>query len=205
MKLTPANCIQFQRPRIFALPEHPFTKEEEGHFLVIGPYDNQDDEDLILMQQSEGVLITREDFEKKYNLQRTERTTASWIYSNTEAAFDSFKNPNGLNKKLNSTATSTVTSGSLDQKTNDSMELKISNIIGNYQEKSDDSNEGQCSSFESGASLPLLIIGEKNLNGDGDVKTLSQFKNQPWTSIQKNYVNLDIVKDEPVSESEEDI
>lgn len=207
VKLTPANCAQFQRPRIYALPEHPFNKQLDGNYLVVGPYENKESEDLILMQQSEGQLITREEFQKKFDLHRSNKTTASWIFSNTEMAFEMIKaSANGINKKVNKTATSTVTSNSLSKKADDSMDLKISNIVGNYQEKSDDSDpdDGQCSSFESGASLPQLIIGEKRLNGDGDVKTLSQFRNQPWTSIQKNHVDLNLVKEEPASDSDED-
>lgn len=76
-------------PRIFALPYAPlkFKKEEgrnmTGHFLLFGPYLRESNSNLLLMQNVDGLMVLRDDYEQQNNIKRSSRTRCLWIYANS--------------------------------------------------------------------------------------------------------------------------
>lgn len=74
-------------PRIFALPGPPLKfKDHESmteNFLIFGPYLRNSNSNLLLMQNVDGDLMLRDEYEKRNNVQRTKRTRCLWIYANT--------------------------------------------------------------------------------------------------------------------------
>ncbi|KAL7025919.1 hypothetical protein ACKWTF_013701 [Chironomus riparius] len=86
--LGPLNSAK-DTPRIFALPTAPLKfKKEEGHnmtgnFLLFGPYLRESNSNLLLMQNVDGRMILRDDYEQLKNIQRNSRTRCLWIYANS--------------------------------------------------------------------------------------------------------------------------
>ena len=86
--LGPLNSAK-DTPRIFALPTAPlkFKKEEgqnmTGNFLLFGPYLRESNSNLLLMQNVDGRMILRDDYEQLNNIQRNSRTRCLWIYANS--------------------------------------------------------------------------------------------------------------------------
>jgi len=86
--LGPINSAK-DTPRIFALPNAPLKfKKEEGHnmtgnFLLFGPYLRESNSNLLLMQNVDGKMILRDDYEQQNNIQRKSRTRCLWIYANS--------------------------------------------------------------------------------------------------------------------------
>ena len=76
-------------PRIFALPNAPlkFRKEEDqnmtGNFLLFGPYLRESNSNLLLMQNVDGKMLLRDDYEQRNNIQKSSRTRCLWIYANS--------------------------------------------------------------------------------------------------------------------------
>lgn len=74
-------------PRIFALPTAPLKFKEHDsmteNFLIFGPYLRQSNSNLLLMQNVDGELILRDEYERTNNITRTTRTRCLWIYANT--------------------------------------------------------------------------------------------------------------------------
>jgi len=74
-------------PRIFALPGPPVRFKDQdsmtGNFLIFGPYLRQSNSNLLLMQNVDGELMLRDEYEKRSNILRTQRTRCLWIYANT--------------------------------------------------------------------------------------------------------------------------
>lgn len=74
-------------PRIYALPTAPLKFKEHDsmteNFLIFGPYKRLANSNLLLMQNVDGELILRDEYEKKNNITRSTRTRCLWIYANT--------------------------------------------------------------------------------------------------------------------------
>lgn len=74
-------------PRIFALPSAPLKFKEHDsmteNFLIFGPYMRQSNSNLLLMQNVDGELILRDEYERRNQIQRETRTRCLWIYANT--------------------------------------------------------------------------------------------------------------------------
>ena len=73
-------------PKIFALPSAPLKFKEQDtmteNFLIFGPYMRHSNSNLLLMQNVDGEVLLRDDYEKKNNIQRAKRTRCLWIYAN---------------------------------------------------------------------------------------------------------------------------
>ena len=74
-------------PKIYALPGAPLKfKDNESmtdNFLIFGPYRRSSNSNLLLMQNIDGDLMLRDEYEKRNNIQRSKRTRCLWIYANT--------------------------------------------------------------------------------------------------------------------------
>lgn len=74
-------------PRIFALPQAPLKFKEHDsmtdNFLIFGPYMRHSNSNLLLMQNVDGELMLRDEYEKRNNINRTTRTRCLWIYANS--------------------------------------------------------------------------------------------------------------------------
>lgn len=74
-------------PRIYALPGPPLKfKDSEtmtDNFLIFGPYLRNSNSNLLLMQNVDGELMLRDDYERRNNIKRLKRTRCLWIYANT--------------------------------------------------------------------------------------------------------------------------
>lgn len=87
VSLIPKAMEQRKWPKIFALPSAPLKfKEHEtmtGDFLIFGPYLRSSVSNLLLMQNVDGKLMLRDEYEKKNNIKRSSRTRCLWIYANS--------------------------------------------------------------------------------------------------------------------------
>lgn len=74
-------------PKIYALPCAPLKFKDHDsmtdNFLIFGPYRRSFNSNLLLMQNIDGDLMLRDEYEKRNNIQRTKRTRCLWIYANT--------------------------------------------------------------------------------------------------------------------------
>lgn len=74
-------------PRIYALPAAPLKFKEQDSmtkdFLIFGPYMRSSNSNLLLMQNVDGELMLRDEYEKRTFVKRTLRTRCLWIYANT--------------------------------------------------------------------------------------------------------------------------
>jgi hypothetical protein len=74
-------------PRIFALPAAPLKFKEHDsmteNFLIFGPYMRHSNSNLLLMQNVDGELLLRDEYEKRNGIKRMTRTRCLWIYANT--------------------------------------------------------------------------------------------------------------------------
>lgn len=82
---TNRNCSKW--PQIYALPSAPLKFKEHdsmtNNFLIFGPYERNSNSNLLLMQNVDGTLMLRDEYEKHNQIQRTARTRCLWIYANT--------------------------------------------------------------------------------------------------------------------------
>lgn len=60
-------------PQIYAAPG-------QGNCIFLGPYRYSQNIDLMLCQNVDGKMFTREEYEKNNHIVRTEQTTGSWLY-----------------------------------------------------------------------------------------------------------------------------
>ncbi|XP_053684997.1 uncharacterized protein LOC128734710 [Sabethes cyaneus] len=60
-------------PQIYAAPG-------QGNCIFLGPYKYTQNIDLMLCQNVDGKMFTREEYEKNNHIVRTEQTTGSWLY-----------------------------------------------------------------------------------------------------------------------------
>jgi hypothetical protein len=74
-------------PKIFALPAAPLKFKEHDsmtdNFLIFGPYMRHSNSNLLLMQNIDGRLLLRDEYEKRNRIKRAARTRCLWIYANT--------------------------------------------------------------------------------------------------------------------------
>lgn len=86
--LGPLNSAK-DSPKIFALSKAPlnFKKVEKqsmtDNFLLFGPYLRNSYSNLLLMQNVNGQMLLRDEFEKKNNIKRASRTRCLWIYADS--------------------------------------------------------------------------------------------------------------------------
>jgi len=87
VSLVPTMRGQRRWPKMYALSSAPLKfKEHESmtdNFLIFGPYLRNSNSNLLLMQNVNGQLMLRDEYEKKNNIERTTRTRCLWIYANT--------------------------------------------------------------------------------------------------------------------------
>lgn len=85
--LVPSNETIRKWPKIYALPAAPLKfKEHESmtsNFLIFGPYTRNSNSNLLLMQNVDGELMLRDEYEKRNRIRRITRTRCLWIYANT--------------------------------------------------------------------------------------------------------------------------
>lgn len=85
--LTPSAKVLKKWPRIYALPSAPLKFKEHDsmteNYLIFGPYMRNSNSNLVLMQNVDGELMLRDDYEKRNNTKRAFRTRCLWIYANT--------------------------------------------------------------------------------------------------------------------------
>lgn len=53
------------------------------NFLIFGPYSRSANSNLLLMQNHEGEIMLRDDYEKRFNITKETKTRCLWIYANT--------------------------------------------------------------------------------------------------------------------------
>lgn len=74
-------------PRIYALPSAPLKFREQktmtDNFLIFGPYLRHSNSNLLLMQNNQGQLMLRDEYERKYDIKNQTRTRCLWIYANS--------------------------------------------------------------------------------------------------------------------------
>ncbi|XP_055531963.1 uncharacterized protein LOC129722520 isoform X2 [Wyeomyia smithii] len=66
-------------PQIYAAPG-------QGNCIFLGPYKYTQNIDLMLCQNVDGKMFTREEYEKSNHIVRTEQTTGSWLYMKPSVA-----------------------------------------------------------------------------------------------------------------------
>ena len=134
--LTPAGNQQFPMPKIYALPSAPvnFSTQYEmtNNFLIFGPYPRDAQPDLLLMQNVDGTLMLRDEYEKLKKINRTLRTRCLWIFSDSLSEISNMMTSRALEINLQK-----KTKAKPDVDKNEGG-LKISSIVGNYQEISED-------------------------------------------------------------------
>lgn len=85
--LTPNAKALKKWPRIYALPSAPLKFKEHDlmtdNYLIFGPYMRNSNSNLLLMQNVDGELMLRDDYEKINSIERDTRTRCLWIYANT--------------------------------------------------------------------------------------------------------------------------
>lgn len=94
-------------PKIFALSGAPLKFKEKDsmteNFLIFGPYMRQSNSNLLLMQNVDGELMLRDEYERRNFIKRTIRTRCLWIYANTlKCIHDADPNPLMLTWSKNS-------------------------------------------------------------------------------------------------------
>lgn len=147
------NCTEMRWPQIYALPTAPLKfklhelESMSGNFLLFGPYLRNSNSGLLLMQNVEGKMYLRDDYERINNINRKQRTRCLWIYANTlkcikDAYTDNIKLTQNISDDISDV------SGEIENVDDDdddddeqsqsfeetSQNLKISSIVGNFQE-----------------------------------------------------------------------
>lgn len=54
-----------------------------NNFLIFGPYMRHSNSNLLLMQNVDGELLLRDEYEQRNNIKRSRRTRCLWIYANS--------------------------------------------------------------------------------------------------------------------------
>lgn len=85
--LIPNAKVLKKWPRIYALPSAPLKFKEHDtmteNYLIFGPYIRNSNSNLLLMQNVDGELMLRDEYEKRNSIKRATRTRCLWIYANT--------------------------------------------------------------------------------------------------------------------------
>lgn len=135
-------------PKIFALPGAPLKFKEKDsmteNFLIFGPYMRQSNSNLLLMQNVDGELMLRDEYERRNFIKRTIRTRCLWIYANTlKCIHDADPCPLMLTWNKNSTELGISSSTSkTDVKNDPKNSMKSSNVgLANGEDESLDIQE----------------------------------------------------------------
>lgn len=84
--LQPSSNLARKWPKIYALPSAPLKFKEHdtmtANFLIFGPYLRNSNSNLLLMQNIDGQLMLRDEYEKRNQIRRETRTRCLWIYAN---------------------------------------------------------------------------------------------------------------------------
>lgn len=185
-------------PKIYALPSAPlkFRDHEKmtDNFLIFGPYPRAANSNLLLMQNLDGVLLLRDDYERKNNIKRETRTRCLWIYANTlkciTKADDNSQYLNNIRSKLQGNS---IVATRNNSEVRNPMKLKISNVVGGCSKWFDESKEIFHEARKN--SIPKLIIDKNqsdskmshNSNKINTSSSLRDYQFQRWTSIQCDY------------------
>lgn len=189
--LTPTTKIANEWPKIYALPSAPlkFRDHEKmtDNFLIFGPYPRAANSNLLLMQNLDGILLLRDDYERKNNIKRDTRTRCLWIYANTlkciTQADDNYQ-LNNLRPKLENNSIMTMLTNS---EVKNPMKLKISNVVGGCSEWFEESEDELLETKKN--SVPKLILDNisHNFNKINTSSSLRDYQFQPWSSIQCDF------------------
>lgn len=195
--LTPTAKTAKAWPKIYALPSAPlkFRDHEKmtDNFLIFGPYPRAANSNLLLMQNLDGVLLLRDEYERKNNIIRATRTRCLWIYANTLKCItqaDDLNQLNNLRSKIQNPSKVTTMSSS---EVRNPMKLKISNVVGGCSEWFDETKDELQETRK--CSVPKLIIDNFSSNNEilsksNKINTrlsLQDYQFQPWTSIQCDF------------------
>jgi hypothetical protein len=75
-----------QWPKIYALPRAPLKFKDHDsmtdNFVIFGPYMRHNNSNLLLMQNVDGELMLRDEYEARNNIVRKQGTRCLWIYAN---------------------------------------------------------------------------------------------------------------------------
>lgn len=129
--LSPNGVSNHPLPKIYALPSAPVSFSTEytmtNNFLIFGPYPRDAQPDLLLMQNVDGTLMLRDEYEKLKKIKRSVRTRCLWIFSDTLNEISSMMIARANEKKMKIIQAKNVV------KNNNNLGLKISSCVGNYQ------------------------------------------------------------------------
>ncbi|CAO1339421.1 unnamed protein product [Diamesa serratosioi] len=193
--LTPTTKTAKEWPKIYALPSAPlkFRDHEKmtDNFLIFGPYPRAANSNLLLMQNLDGVLLLRDDYERKNNIKRVTRTRCLWIYANTLKCItqaDDLNQLNNLHSKLHDSKVSTLNSPEV----RNPMKLKISNVVGGCTEWFKEPEGGVQESEKCSVTKLIDNIQSNNEMSFSSNKidtslSLQDYQFQPWTSIQCDF------------------
>lgn len=189
--LTPTTKTANEWPKIYALPSAPlkFRDHEKmtENFLIFGPYPRAANSNLLLMQNLDGLLLLRDDYERKNNIKRETRTRCLWIYANTLKCITQADGNNQFRSKSQDNSTMK------NSEAKNPMKLKISNVVGGCSEWFEESKDGLIDTKND--SVPKLIIDNiqlisnisYNSNKINSSSSLIDYQFQPWTSIQCDF------------------
>lgn len=190
--LTPTTKTANEWPKIYALPSAPLKFRDHDkmtdNFLIFGPYPRAANSNLLLMQNLDGVLLLRDDYERKNNIKRETRTRCLWIYANTLKCITQADDNNQLNNLRTKLQDNSIGKILNNSEVRNPMRLKISNVVGGCSEWFEESKEGLPDTRKN--SVPKLIIDNIQSNNKIKINTSSSLRDyqfQPWTSIQCDY------------------
>ncbi|KAG5667244.1 hypothetical protein PVAND_015234 [Polypedilum vanderplanki] len=136
----------FKWPKIYALPSAPLKFKIHEHetmsdnFLLFGPYLRSSSSYLLLMQNVDGKMYTRDYYEKLNGIKRSSRTRCLWIYANNLKCISDVSAEmitlTKLNRQTreNQDVVETIKIDSDDEEVDDAQSLKISTVVGGFQE-----------------------------------------------------------------------
>lgn len=195
--LTPTSKTANEWPKIYALPSAPlkFRDHEKmtENFLIFGPYPRAANSNLLLMQNLDGVLLLRDDYERKNNIKRETRTRCLWIYANTLKCITQADDNNQFNNLHSKSQDNSIKTSMKNSEARNPMKLKISNVVGGCSEWFEESKDGLIDKKNN--SIPKLIIDNIQLNSNisynsnkiNTSSSLIDYQFQPWTSIQCDF------------------
>lgn len=152
-----------QKPFIFAVPIAPLKFKDQQNmtknFVIVGPYLRTSNSNLMLMQNFNGKMYLRDEYEKFHKIERDVKTRCIWIYADTlkciqnvqiEPMYFSWKKTdnrfpekkgsleNGREGEESSSHKTIAEKKTIVEKKSDPVDkeqgLKISSIIGGFQE-----------------------------------------------------------------------
>lgn len=135
-------------PNIYAVPGAPLkfkdSQQMTKNFLIVGPYLRSSNSNLMLMQNYEGKMYLRDEFEKHHRIERRIKTRCIWIYADTlkciqnaqiEAMYFYFKKVDTQNSEKGKSLEKSKEVEKKAVERSSEHGLKISAIIGGFQDK----------------------------------------------------------------------